>query len=174
MSTGGNELIAVGRVGPARGVKGHVFVEPWTDAPEERFAPGSVLATEPGDAGPLTVAEHAVSSGKQVVRFEGCERREDGEALRGVRLLIAASDRPQLEDPDEFYDTDLVGLAVRTVAGDELGPVTDVLHAGGATYLVLDVAGTERLVPFVAAVVPEVDVRGGHVTIDPPPGLFDL
>jgi 16S rRNA processing protein RimM len=55
-----------------------------------------------------------------------------------------------------------------------LGPVREVLHAGTSDYLVLDVDGVERLVPFVAAIVPTVDVSGGFLEIDPPEGLFEL
>jgi 16S rRNA processing protein RimM len=166
--------IAVGRIGPARGVRGDVFVEPWTDAPDERFAPGSVVRTDPADAGPLTVETASSAGGKLVVRFAGVDDRTAAEGLRGVRLVIGADERPPLEDPDEYYDSDLIGLAARTVGGTDLGPVTDVLHAGGATYLVLDRDGAERLVPFVAAVVPTVDVAGGIVEIDPPEGLLEL
>jgi 16S rRNA processing protein RimM len=169
-----DELLAVGRIGRPRGVRGEAFVEPWTDDPDERFAPGSVLQTEPADAGPLTVATASTASGKLVVRFDGVDDRAAIEALRGVRLLIAATGRPPLDDPDDFYDTDLVGLAVRSVAGAELGTVRDVLHAGGADYLVLDYDGREVLVPFVRAIVPSVDLEAGTVVIDPPDGLFEL
>jgi len=168
------EFVVVGRIGPARGVRGDVFVEPLTDSPAERFAAGAVLRTEPSEAGPLTVEWSNLAGGKLVVHFAGFEGREAVEALRGVRLVIPASARPPIEDPDEFYDTDLVRLQARTVSGDPLGPVTDVLHAGGVTYLVVSVDGRDRLVPFVSAIVPTVDVPGGFVSIDPPEGLFDL
>jgi 16S rRNA processing protein RimM len=171
--TGETDDIVVGRIGPARGVKGDVFVEPWTDAPDERFAPGTALRTDPVSAGPLTVESSSTASGKLVVRFAGVTDRPGAEALRGIQLVIGAAERPPLDDPDEFYDTDLVGLAARTVDGAELGSVVEVVHAGGASYLVLDV-GRERLVPFVAAVVPTVDLAGGFVLVDPPDGLFDL
>jgi 16S rRNA processing protein RimM len=166
--------LVVGRIGPARGVRGDVFVEPWTDAPDERFAPGAVLRTEPATAGPLTVEAASSAGGTLVVRFAGVTSRGAAEQLRGVQLVIDAADRPALDDPEEFYDSDLVGLTARTVAGDELGPVTDVVHAGGASYLVVVTAGHERLVPFVAAIVPTVDPRAGYVVIDPPEGLFEL
>lgn len=168
------DLIAVGRVGPARGVRGDVFVEPWTDTPAERFAPGAVLRTDPASAGPLTVEASSSAGGKLVVRFEGVADRAGAEALRGTQLLIPAAEREPIADPDEFYDTDLVGLTARTVDGSDLGAVTDVLHAGAASYLVVHVAGRDRLVPFVAAIVPTVDVAAGLVVIDPPEGLFDL
>jgi len=165
------DLIAVGRIGKPRGVRGEVFVEPWTDSPDERFGAGVVLQTDPPEPGPLTVT--AISSGgnRLVMHFAGVDDRSAAEALRGVRLVMRADERPDIEDPDEFYVTDLVGLAARTPAGDDLGPVRDVLHIGDADYLVLDVRGAERLVP---AIVPEIDVAGGTVVVDPPEGLFEL
>jgi 16S rRNA processing protein RimM len=169
-----DELVVVGRIGPARGVRGDVFVEPWTDVPEERFAPGEVLWTEPASAGPLTVESANAASGKLVVHFAGVHDRSAAEALRGTQLVIPAAQRPPLADPDEFYDSDLVGLAASTVDGTDLGEVADVVHAGGASYLVVRVGGRERLVPFVAAIVPTVDLAAGRVVIDPPEGLLDL
>lgn len=168
------ELIAVGRIGPARGVRGDAFVEPWTDAPDERFAAGTVLRTDPATAGPLTVEQVNLNGPRMVVHFVGVDTREAVESLRGVRLVVDATERPELDDPDEFYASDLVGLAAHTVEGADLGPVADVLDIAGADYLVLNVDGVERLVPFVAAVVPDVDLAGGTVTVDPPDGLFDL
>ena len=166
--------IAIGRIGPARGVRGDVFVEPWTDDPDTRFAVGVVLRTDPETAGPLTVVSANGASGKLVLRFEGVDDRAAAEALRGVLLVIAAGERPEIDDPDEFYATDLIGLAASTVDGTELGPVRDVIDVAGADYLVVDIAGQERLVPFVAAIVPTVDIEGGRVVIDPPNGLFEL
>jgi 16S rRNA processing protein RimM len=178
MSTGADrgaglsdELVAVGRVGKARGVRGDVFVEPWTDAPEERFAAGTSMHAADRT---LTVTSSSVASGKLVVHFDGVDDRGDAEAIRGQELLVAAAERPPLDDPDDFYDTDLIGLIAQGVDGGPLGPVVDVVHAGGADYLVLEIDGRERLVPFVSAIVPAVDLAGGRVVIDPPDGLFDL
>lgn len=169
-----SDQVVVGRIGKARGVKGHAFVMPYTDDPEARFAVGSVLATEPAAAGPLTVASRGDAAGKLVLSFEGVDDREGIEALRGVMLVIERSARAPLDDPDDFYTDDLIGLAARTVDGRDLGPVADVIAIAGAEYLVLTVDGAERLVPFVGVIVPEVDVAGGTILIDPPEGLFDL
>lgn len=166
----GDELIAVGRVGKALGVRGEVYVEPWTDSPDQRFADGSVLRTEHGT---VTVAGSRDHSGKLVVRFEGLDDRNAVEALRGTVLSIPAGDRPPIEDPDEFYDTDLVGLSVR-LDGRELGPVTDVLHAPAGSLLVIDVAGAEVLLPFRLEFVPRIDLAAGIAEITPPDGLFEL
>jgi 16S rRNA processing protein RimM len=166
--------IAVGRVGPARGVRGEVFVEPWTDDPGTRFAAGSVLRTDPAEAGPLTVVTSNDASGKLVIRFDGVDDRAGAEALRGVQLVVTATERPPIDDPDEFYATDLIGLAASTPAGADLGPVRDVLDVAGAAYLVLEIDGQERLVPFATAIVPTVDLAAGRIVVDPPAGLFDL
>src|SRR4051794_16783056 len=172
--TDDGDVVTIGRIGKPRGVRGDVFVAPWTDDPDDRFAVGSVLRTEPAERGPLTVTALSTGAGKLVVHFDGYDTREAADGLRGTALVMSAADRPALEDPDEFYDTDLVGLTARTVAGAELGPVREVLHAGASDYLVLDVDGAERLVPFVSAIVPTVDVARGFVEIDPPEGLWEL
>lgn len=155
-------------------MRGDVFVQPWTDDPDRRFEVGAVLRTEPPERGPLRVAEASFAGPKLVVRFEGVEDRAAAEALRGTHLVISAADRPELDDPDEFYDSDLVGLVVRTVSGQELGPVREVAHLGAADYLVVKIGGADRLIPFVAAIVPRVDVFAGAIEIDPPEGLLDL
>jgi 16S rRNA processing protein RimM len=168
------QLIAVGRIGPAHGTRGDAFVEPWTDDPEVRFATGVVFTADPADRGPLTVESSRVHSGRLVVHFDGVDERNAIEALRGTRLLMAAGDRPPIEDPDEFYDTDLIGLVAKSADGTAFGRIRDVVHIGPADYLELDVAGTPRLVPFVTKIVPQVNVAGGFVIVEPPEGLFTL
>jgi 16S rRNA processing protein RimM len=170
-------VVAVGRIGKALGVRGDAFVEPWTDTPDERFYEGAVLSTDPAQHGPLTVESARNHSGKLVVHFAGVEDRNGIEALRGVVLVMPASARPVIEDPDEFYDTDLIGLRARTIAGAELGPVTDVLHSPAGSLLVIALTaedGREVLLPFRAEFVPVVDLAGGITEVDPPDGLFDL
>lgn len=174
MTDRGEDLIAIGRIGSARGVRGDLFVQPFTDDPDERFAVGSVLDTEPADAGPLTVEYLNLSGTKMVLRFAGVQSRPSADALRGVQLVIPASARPAIADPDEFYASELIGLEARTVDDVGLGQVGDVVAIAGSDYLVLRIEGVERLVPFVAEIVPTVDIPGGVVVIDPPDGLFDL
>jgi 16S rRNA processing protein RimM len=170
----GEELIAVGRIGKALGVRGEMYVEPWTDTPDERFAEGAVLRTDPAERGPLTVVGSRNHSGRLVVRFAGVEDRGAVEALRGTVLVIPAGERAPIEDPDEFYDTDLIGLSVRTVEGRPVGPVTDVLHSAAGSLLVIGVAGGEVLLPFRLEFVPRIDLAAGIAEIAPPDGLFEL
>ncbi len=168
--------LVVGRVGRPLGLRGEVTVEVRTDDPGPRFVAGSSLETVPADRGPLTVAAARWHSGRLVVRFTGVEDREAAEGLRDTMLAIDSDRLGPLPDSEEFYDHDLIGLNVLTVAGEPVGAVADVLHHG-QDLLVIDGtgprAGAEILVPFVAAIVPEVDLAAGKLVIDPPPGLID-
>ncbi len=168
-------IVTVGRVGRAHGIRGEVTVDVRTDTPDERFAAGAVLLTEPASAGPLTVTAARWHSGRLLVRFAGISDRTAAEALRGttLRTEIAPDDGP--DDPDEYFDHQLVGLEVVTTGGEVVGALTDVVHAPGQDLLVVGRADrSDVLVPFVAAIVPEVDLGAGRVVIDPPAGLMDL
>jgi 16S rRNA processing protein RimM len=168
----------VGRIIRPHGLRGELSVEVRTDDPGRRFANGSVLDTDPAGAGPLTVTASRWHSGRLLVSFAEVADRTDAELLRGVLLTVDAADVPLSQDPDEFHDHQLAGLTVVTVSGELVGTVSDVLHAGQDLLSITPAAGTSRreevLVPFVAAIVTEVDVAAGKVIIDPPPGLLDL
>lgn len=166
--------LVVGRIGHAHGVRGEVSVEVRTDDPDRRYAPGSVLATDPADKGPLTVAAARPHHGRLLVQFEGVGDRNAAELLRGTLLVVDAATAGDTDD-GEWWDHDLVGLTAVTTSGRTLGTVADVVHVPGPPLLaIVDGDAREMLVPFVAAIVPEVDVRGGRLVVDPPPGLLDL
>src|SRR5690242_5205369 len=117
MSTDAVDLIVVGRIGKPHGIKGEVSVEPRTDEPDRRFADGARLQTQhprPGASGPatLTVAGSRWHSGRLLVRFEELSDRDDAEGARGTLLAIPLDPEESPADPDEFYDHQLVGLAV--------------------------------------------------------------
>src|SRR5579884_2179947 len=120
--------LVVGRIGRAHGIKGEVTVEVRTDEPELRLAPGAVLATDPPSAGPLTVESGRVHSGRLLLRFAGVGDRTAAEALRGTLLIAEVDPDERPEDPDEYYDHQLVDLDVVTVSGEPVGRVTEVLH----------------------------------------------
>ena len=168
--------LVVGRISRPHGLRGELAVEVRTDDPELRLAQGAVLATDPGTAGPLTVLRTRWHSGRLLVTFDGIQDRNGADDLRGVLLLVDAEQLEDIADPDEFRDHQLIGLAVVTTDGEQVGDVTDVLHHGQDLLVVAGSgkrAGTEIMIPFVSAIVPEVDVAGGVVRIDPPPGLLD-
>ncbi|MEU3016329.1 MULTISPECIES: ribosome maturation factor RimM [unclassified Nocardiopsis] len=167
--------LVVGRIGRAHGIRGDVAVDVRTDDPEARFRVGSVLQTDPTATGPLKVAATRRHSGRLLVRFEGTADRDAAETLRGTLLMVDSEDIAPLDDPDEFHDHELIGLTAVTTEGVTVGEVGDVLHhAQDVLVITAETGGHEILVPFVAPLVPEVDVAGGRIVLDPPPGLLDL
>jgi 16S rRNA processing protein RimM len=168
-------LLIVGQIARPHGVRGEVVVELRTDEPQERYAVGSVLQTDPTAAGPLTVVESRPHQGRLLVTFDGIADRDAADGLRGVLLCVDSASVPSSDDPDEFNDHELVGLRACTPAGEDLGEIVRVEHAPANDLLVLRRPdGGSALVPFVKAFVPEVDVAGGRVVLTPPDGLFDL
>lgn len=170
------ELLLVGRVAKAHGITGELAVDIHTDSPDERFAPGAVLAARLRDRRTVrnvTVSGVRAHSGRLLVRFEEVPDRTAAEAMRGAQLLVDAAELPPSEDPDEFYDHELEGLAAVLADGTEVGRVSEIARGPGGELLVVVLPdGTEALVPFVREIVPEVDVSGGRVVLDPPEGLL--
>ena len=168
--------LVVGRITRPHGVRGELAVEVRTDDPELRLAAGAVLGTEPAAAGPLTVAGTRWHSGRLLVSFADVHDRTAAEALRGTLLLVDSDDLEDLPDPDSYRDHQLVGLTVVERGGAVVGSVTDILHHG-QDLLVVAGSGSrsaaEILIPFVAAIVTEVDLKARLVRVDPPAGLLD-
>jgi 16S rRNA processing protein RimM len=169
--------VIVGRVGRPHGIRGEVVIGVRTDEPELRFAVGATLRSgstpdEDSPPGRLTVASARWHSGQLLVAFAGVTDRTAAGELTGSWLSVDSSQLPATSDPDEFRDHELIGLSVRTPGGEDVGVVTDVLHHGQDLLVVRRASAGEALVPFVKAIVPEVDVAAGHLVIDPPPGLL--
>jgi len=170
--------VIVGRIGRPHGIRGEVVIGVRTGEPDLRFTVGATLGSGPtsdGDnpSGQLTVASARWHSGQLLVAFAGITDRTAAGELTGSWLSVDSSQLPATGDPDEFRDHELIGLSVRTSAGEAVGVVTDVLHYGQDLLVVRPPDGREHLVPFVKAIVPEVDVAAGLLVIDPPPGLLD-
>ncbi len=161
----------VGRVGRPHGLGGEVTVQVRTDFPEQRFAPGAAL--DGGAGRSLTVETVRPHRGALLVRFAGVGDRAAAAELCGLVLTVEATELPDLNDPDEFYDHQLEGLVAVGPDGAPLGTVREVVHAPAGDLLVLATDRGEALVPFVRAIVPEVDLAGGRVVLDPPAGLLD-
>jgi 16S rRNA processing protein RimM len=166
--------VVVGRIGRPHGVRGELTVEVRTDDPDLRFTPGAVLLTDPAASGPLTVASTRWHREVLLLTLDGVDSREAAEELRDTLLLVDVAALPELEDPDAFYDHQLVGLRARLPDGSVLGEVTAVRHEGTELLVVRRSEGGEVLIPFVSAIVPTVDLAAGHVVVDPPEGLLEL
>ncbi|MDN4520644.1 MULTISPECIES: ribosome maturation factor RimM [Mycolicibacterium] len=170
--------LVVGRVVKAHGVTGELAVDVRTDDPEGRFVAGAVLRGRPsrGGAEREFVIESVRAHGdRMLVRLQGVGDRDAADALRGTLFLVDSAELPPIEDPDEFYDHQLEGMAVSTTGGQPVGTVAEVLHtAAGELLAVRDPDGAEVLVPFVSAIVVSVSLADNAIEIDPPEGLLDL
>lgn len=170
--------LVVGRIAKAHGITGELVVEVRTDDPEHRFAVGNRLRLKNSRAGldrEAVITSVRPHTGRLLVRLDGVADRDSAEALRGGLFVVDSADLPEIADPDEFYDHQLEGLAVRTVDGQSVGRVVEVLHTpGGELLAVRTESGREVLVPFVSDIVTAVSLSDGTVDIDPPEGLLDL
>ena len=169
--------VVVGRIGKPHGIRGEVTLDVRTDEPERRFAPGTTLRAEApagADRRPasLTVARARWHQSTLLVTFEELADRNAAEAARGTVLhaTIGPDDMP--EDPDEYYDHQLVGLDVVDLDGTLLGQVKALVHGSAQDLLTVRTPdGRDTLVPFVSALVPEVDLDAGRIVVADRPGL---
>lgn len=166
--------LVVARIGRAHGIKGEVTVEVRTDEPELRLGPGAVLATEPASTGPLTIETGRVHSGRLLLRFAGVGDRTAAEALRNTLLIAEVDPEDMPEDPDEYYDHQLMDLDVVLADGTEIGRITEITHLPSQDLFIVERPdGTEVMIPFVEEIVTEIDLLEQRAVIDPPPGLID-
>ena len=158
-STSSTELLEVGRITKAHGIRGEVVVVLTTDR-TERLAVGAVLQTV--TRGPLTVDASRPHQQSWIVSFAGVHTRNDAEALHGTVLLAAP-----IEDEGTVWVHELIGARVATVGGDDLGTVRAVEDNPAADLLVLE---SGVLIPMTFV----VSTDAGVVTVDLPEGLLDL
>ena len=170
------QQLRVGRLTKAHGLKGAIKLELYTDDPERRFVPGAEFSLQVPESSPwhgkhLTIRELRWYNGHPVGFFEGVDDRTAAESLVKAILWV---DQPADEEPepDAWYDHQLVGLAV-VRDGEKVGEVVHVDHLPAQDLLVVKSGGREIMVPFVSAIVPEVDVAAGTLTVTPPAGLFE-
>lgn len=150
--------VLLGEIGRPHGVRGLVRVRAFTAEPEGLTAYGPLT----DESGTRRFALELLADG--LARIEGVVDREAAARLTGTRLYVPREALPPPEDPEEFYLSDLEGLAAFTEAGDPLGRVRSVEDHGAGAFLVLE-GPSERLVPFTRAAVPAVDLATGRVTV---------
>jgi 16S rRNA processing protein RimM len=155
------DLILVGRVAGAFGVKGEVRITSFTAEPLA-LVDYRTLLREDGSPG-LTLAGGRVAKGGVVARAQEVTTRDEAEALRGLKLYIPRASLPE-PDEDEFYVADLVGIEVRSLEGDVLGRVKSVRDFGAGDLLeVAPAAGESWWLPFTREAVPEVRMADGFL-----------
>ena len=161
-------LVLVGRVAGAFGVRGEVRISTYTEDP---LALARYKALKREDGSPaLTVTAARAAKGGVVARCPEVTSKEQADALRGLRLYVARDALPPTDDEDEFYLTDLIGLAAATPDGQALGTVKAVHNFGAGDILELDPGGGRATLymPFTREVVPEVRIAEGRIVAVPP------
>lgn len=170
--------LRVGRLVKAHGLKGALKLELYTDDPEGRFTPGASFTLQVPESSPwhgktLVVREFRWMNSHPVAFFEGVDDRSAAEELVRAILWIDQDDAETPAEEDAWYDHQLVGLDVIR-DGEKVGRVIRVDHFPAQDLLIVRLPGDEEvLVPFVKAIVPEVDLAGGRVIVTPPAGLFE-
>ena len=178
------ELLVVGKIVAAQGLRGELRVNPLSDFPERFTQAGPRWLRAPAQKqGPAPEPQEIqLLSGRQlpgkelfVIRIEGINDRSSAEACVGQELLVPSDQRPKLSN-GEFHLLDLVGLEVRLLeSGTPIGQVQDLLHAGN-DLLEVQLSGKKQplWIPFVESIVPRVELEEGWIGITPPPGLLEL
>lgn len=177
-SASGKTQLRVGRLVKAHGLKGALKLELYTDDPDGRFVPGATFTLQVPESSPwhgktLTVREFKWMNSHPVAFFEGVDDRTAAESVVRAILWIDQDAETETAEDDAWYDHQLVGLDV-VRDGDVVGRVVRVDHFPAQDLLIVKTGGeSEVLVPFVKAIVPEVDVAAGRVVVTPPAGLFE-
>jgi 16S rRNA processing protein RimM len=169
--TENEDLICVGAISGAFGVRGEIRLKSFCAVPDE-IEEYSPLTSEDGTAQYSLYLTRAIKNGF-AARLSGVETKEDADAMKGVRLFAHRDQLPKLPD-DEFYHADLIGLEVYDTGGALLGRVKEVLNHGASDLLEIHGQGLKStvLLPFTLAAVPTVDLEAGRIIADPPEGLF--
>ena len=170
--------LSVGKIVGVQGLQGELRVNPASDFPERFTAPGPrwLRSRKGGEPTEIQLKKGRQLPGKAlfVVRFVGIDNRSAAEALVGQELLVSADDRPELAE-GEFHLLDLVGLEARLKAdGPAIGTVSDLISGGNDLLEITTADGRKLLIPFVKAIVPEVQLEKGWLLLTPPPGLLEL
>lgn len=170
--------LRVGRLVKAHGLKGALKLELYTDSPDQRFKPGQVLELQVPESSEwfgktITVSELRFYNQSPVLFLEGITDRSQAESLIKAILLIETDQDVLPEEPEAWYDHQLVGL--NAMVGSELvGHISRVDHLPAQDLLAVETAKGEVLVPFVKQIVPEVNLAKKQVVLTPPEGLFEI
>lgn len=169
------DVIVVAHIVKTRGLRGEVVADLLTDFPDRFEELDSLIGLAPdGSRRSLQIEEQWFHGNRLVLRFAGFDSIDEAKALVNYDLAVPAEDRIELPE-DSFYEWELIGCRVETVAGSEVGEVAGVMRTGGVELLkVIDAAGRDRLIPLAADIVVEIDKEKRLLRIDPPEGLLEL
>jgi 16S rRNA processing protein RimM len=170
------ELVAVAQAVRTRGLRGELVANLLTDFPE-RFDGLESLIAVGADATRMTLRleEHWLQSGRIILKFEDYDSVEAAAALIGYEFAVPEAERVELPE-DEFYDWELEGCRVESVAGEEIGLVREILRTGGVEVLAVDnkLTGREHLIPLAEDICVEINIERKLIRVDAPEGLLEF
>jgi 16S rRNA processing protein RimM len=171
-----DELVAVARVVRTRGLRGEVVADLLTDFPDRFDGLDQLIRVTPsGQREAIKLEEHWLQGNRIVFKFAGFDNIEAAKALVGSELTVPESDRVKLSE-DEYYDWELSGCRVETVAGEQVGHVLGVMHTGATDLLVIDGtdSGREYLIPLADEICVKIDMTSKLIRVDLPEGLLEF
>jgi len=168
-----NDLLAVGKILKAQGVKGEVKISPYSGEPEELLS-YKTFYLNGGAVSELFSVSQSREHGKfVVVKLSVVNSRDAAEELVGREIFVTKADMPKLAT-DEFYWHEFIGLLVVTDQGRELGTVNSLIATGSSDVLVISGKGQEYLVPAIEEIIVEVNFDSKTLVISPLPGLLEI
>jgi 16S rRNA processing protein RimM len=171
------ELVAIAKLTRTRGLRGELVADVLTDFPERFEETENVLAIKPnGERAELKLEKHWFQKDRVVLKFVGVDSIEAAEEFVNSEICVPESEAVELEE-DEFFDWELVGCAVETIEGEQIGTVREVMRTGGTEILVVDSsadAGKDFLIPFANDICVETDVENKLIRVDLPEGLLEF
>lgn len=165
---GGEEnLVLLGEIGAAQGLKGEVRVRSYTEEPADIAAYGP-LRNEAGTK-TIEIERVRVTPKAVIARIKGVTTREAAEALNRTKLYVSRDALPAAAE-DEWYVADLIGLSAVSPEGALLGTVAAVHNFGAGDIVEIERAdgGPSLLVAFSDDTVPDIDIAAGRLVLVPP------
>jgi 16S rRNA processing protein RimM len=163
------DFITIGRILSPWGVQGKVRVQIETDFPQ-RFSPGQQVFI---DGRPLTILDISWHRDRPILKLSTIDRTEDARKLQGKAIEITPGQLQPLPE-DHYYHFQLIGLEVKTVDGEKLGKITEIITGESNDVYVVDTARGQVLVPAIEDVVKTVNLERGYMEIEPIIGLLEL
>ena len=167
------DFVAIGVVIKAHGVKGEVRVKSLTDYPLRFTQLKFVFADHPdGQTSRLKITKVAVQNNFITISFDGIVGREQAESLKGTYLSIKRQDILPLNE-DEFYHFEVIGFQVKTLNGQIIGRIENVLDLTSNDVLVVKQESKEFLIPVIKDVIKKIDRENEEILIEPLEGLLN-
>ena len=162
------DRIQVGRFGAPHGAGGELRLTSFTGVPGA-IAAYKPLFDESGTRRFSILSLRPIKHNMFVARIAGVDDRASAEALTHAALYVSRESLPAAGE-DEFYRSDLIGLAAMNEAGEAFGSVVNVLNFGGGDILEIacPTSSETLLLPFTKEIFPRVDIEAGHLTVVPP------